>query len=479
MRPSASSGGRSGPRRRTAKAARCQQPEFAPMDILEREFENSQILPGSSLEIELNEAGVSRRMFYGGLLRYNYYVASAGIGDGAVAPVNNEWLENVGATFLVEADRLFKDLPPEVVAEIVEQVTGEMKAGYVRACKRAIADYIFKARRTMCSLKKWHWLGVDPRYLTTCQMWRDSASRDRALVPFVPPVPDWGTVPFEGIEGTEGAASCCYILTCGPPDEWRDGIEENRNAIARPPGEANLSQAMALALLELAALDCSGQLLYLPGCGSLPGGRKERFLQAYAARHSHRLCCVEYSKPLGSEEALAPEELSSLHACLEDAKAAPQASVVVAASMGAWVAAGLAAEALLLLAPSGPSAARARPGKAPGTCILPSEHSTSGGYVINSVVPKELQEHSIAARVPVTCLCRIIHGDKDEAVPIEDSEVLLESLQKRGVQASLRRVPGGDHRLSSEPELRILEEELDQLIAGIQLQNGAIGCVFL
>ena len=27
-----------------------------------------------------------------------------------------------------------------------------------------------------------------------------------------------------------------------------------------------------------------------------------------------------------------------------------------------------------------------------GTCILPSEHSTSGGYVINSVVPKELQE---------------------------------------------------------------------------------------
>ncbi|CAJ1377275.1 unnamed protein product, partial [Effrenium voratum] len=178
------------PKRTPKKDGKGQQPEFAPMDILEREFENSQILPGSSLEIELNEAGVSRRMFYGGLLRYNYYV-NAGIGDGAVAPVNNEWLENVA--FLVEADRLFKDLPPEVVAEIVEQVTGEMKAGYVRACKRAIADYIFK----------------------------DSASRDRALVPFVPmPVPDWGTVPFEGIEGTEG----------GPPDEWRDGIEENRNA---------------------------------------------------------------------------------------------------------------------------------------------------------------------------------------------------------------------------------------------------------
>ena len=42
-------------------------------------------------------------------------------------------------------------------------------------------------------------------------------------MPFVPsPVPDWGSVPFEGIEGTVG----------GPPDEWRDGVEENRNQVA-------------------------------------------------------------------------------------------------------------------------------------------------------------------------------------------------------------------------------------------------------
>ena len=31
---------------------------------------------GSSLDVELIDAGVSRRTFYGGLLRYNYYIAA-------------------------------------------------------------------------------------------------------------------------------------------------------------------------------------------------------------------------------------------------------------------------------------------------------------------------------------------------------------------------------------------------------------------
>ncbi|CAK9112544.1 4-glucanase) [Durusdinium trenchii] len=199
------------------KDGKGQQPEYAPMDILEREFEHSQILPGSSLEVELKEAGVSSLQHLRELLGMSlcaWHVSQSrtetdGISDAAVAPINSEWLENVA--FLVEADRLFKDLDPQVVQSIMEAVVIEMKAGYVRACKRAIADYIFK----------------------------DQDSRERALVPFIPsPVPDWGTVPFEGIEGTVG----------GPPDEWRDGIEENRNAVVRILTVCNQS---ALRLLYL------------------------------------------------------------------------------------------------------------------------------------------------------------------------------------------------------------------------------------
>ena len=49
-----------------------------------------------------------RRTFYGGLLRYNYYIATGlgevkgasnetdGIPETAVAPINPEWVENVG-----------------------------------------------------------------------------------------------------------------------------------------------------------------------------------------------------------------------------------------------------------------------------------------------------------------------------------------------------------------------------------------------
>ncbi|CAE7649665.1 unnamed protein product [Symbiodinium microadriaticum] len=94
------------------KDSKGQNPEFAPSDVLERTFENSQILPGSPLDLELKEAVLSRRVFYGTLLRYNYYIED-GIADSAVAPINPEWVENVG--FLVEAERLFKDLPVEAV----------------------------------------------------------------------------------------------------------------------------------------------------------------------------------------------------------------------------------------------------------------------------------------------------------------------------------------------------------------------------
>merc|ERR1711972_837042 len=68
---------------------------------------------------------------------------------------------------------------------------------------------------------------------------KDEQSRERALVSLVPgPVPDWGTVPFVGIEGTVG----------GPPDEWRAGIEQNRDSIVRALTICNQSSLKLLRL---------------------------------------------------------------------------------------------------------------------------------------------------------------------------------------------------------------------------------------
>jgi hypothetical protein len=111
-----------------------------------------------------------------------------------VAPISEAWVNNVG--YLVEVEKFFQELTPEATDAILSEVHAEMVAGYVSACKKSIVDYVLKAPST----------------------------RARALVGMVPvPVPDWGSVPFVGIEGTFG----------GPPDEWRAGIEQNREAVAR------------------------------------------------------------------------------------------------------------------------------------------------------------------------------------------------------------------------------------------------------
>lgn len=182
--------------------------DLATADVMEKEFENQKILNGSPLDLELREAKISRRVFYGSLSRYRYYV-SEGIKDSVVAPINQAWVENVG--YLVEADHFCNELEAEQADAILSDVHAEMLEGYLCASKKAIADYIFK----------------------------DPHSRERALVSLVPaPVPEWGSVPFVGIEGTVG----------GPPDEWREGIEQNRDAIVRTLTACNQS---SLRLLNL------------------------------------------------------------------------------------------------------------------------------------------------------------------------------------------------------------------------------------
>jgi dynein heavy chain len=111
----------------------------------------------------------------------------------------------------VEAEQFFGDLSTEQVDEILSTVHSEMLQGYFAASKKAIADYIFK----------------------------DPHSRERANVLLVPnPIPEWGSLPFVGIEGTVG----------GPPDEWRAGIDQNRESVVRTLTICNHS---ALRLLNL------------------------------------------------------------------------------------------------------------------------------------------------------------------------------------------------------------------------------------
>jgi acetyl esterase/lipase len=50
----------------------------------------------------------------------------------------------------------------------------------------------------------------------------------------------------------------------------------------------------------------------------------------------------------------------------------------------------------------------------------------------------------------------IVHGDKDPLVPHNQSEILLDALQKAGVEASLYTVPGGGHGGFKDPQVDTL-----------------------
>jgi len=53
----------------------------------------------------------------------------------------------------------------------------------------------------------------------------------------------------------------------------------------------------------------------------------------------------------------------------------------------------------------------------------------------------------------------IVHGDKDPLVPHNQSEILLDALQKTGVEATLYTVPGGGHGGFKDPQVEILVAE--------------------
>jgi dipeptidyl aminopeptidase/acylaminoacyl peptidase len=50
----------------------------------------------------------------------------------------------------------------------------------------------------------------------------------------------------------------------------------------------------------------------------------------------------------------------------------------------------------------------------------------------------------------------IVHGDKDPLVPHNQSEILLDALQKAGVEATLYTVAGGGHGGFKDPQVDVL-----------------------
>jgi pimeloyl-ACP methyl ester carboxylesterase len=75
--------------------------------------------------------------------------------------------------------------------------------------------------------------------------------------------------------------------------------------------------------------------------------------------------------------------------------------------------------------------------------------------------PLWLPEGEGAVKVPPACPVRILHGERDDVVPLPTSEALLRALASE--DATLTVVKGGDHRLSGPRDLALLEAAVAQV----------------
>lgn len=97
-----------------------------------------------------------------------------------------------------------------------------------------------------------------------------------------------------------------------------------------------------------------------------------------------------------------------------------------------------------------------------GVITLPSEYDPAG-YTYRMEMFEEARQHLVMrAQIAFDGPVRLLHGMRDASVPWQTSLSLAERLRSRDVAVIL--VKGGDHRLSSEPDLARLARVLDELL---------------
>jgi len=97
-----------------------------------------------------------------------------------------------------------------------------------------------------------------------------------------------------------------------------------------------------------------------------------------------------------------------------------------------------------------------------GRLVLPSDYDPAGYLYTRALIEDGSRHLLLGGRIALDMPVRLLHGLADQSVPWQLSLRLAERLTSRDVAVTL--VKGGDHRLSSEPDLARLAQTLDALI---------------
>lgn len=209
-------------------------------------------------------------------------------------------------------------------------------------------------------------------------------------------------------------------------------------------------------------------------------GTKASYLDGWAARSERGYTRFDYRGHGASDgqfvDGTIGDWFSDALAVLDQVTEDPQ--IVVGSSMGGWIALLLARErpervaGLILIAPapdfprklmwpSLPDNARATIER-DGLWARPSEFEDDA-YPITKRLIEESAAHEILNGPPIPFLgpVRILHGARDEVVPLSHAERCLEVTMSEDVLMTVTK--SGDHRLSTDADLVRLINTLEQL----------------
>ena len=236
---------------------------------------------------------------------------------------------------------------------------------------------------------------------------------------------------------------------------------------------------------DIAILHRAGQapgLFWLGGFRSDMAGSKATRLDAYGARRGLEVTRFDYS---GHGQSGGDFLAGTIGRWLEEALAVFQATtgpqVVVGSSMGGWLALLLARAlatagehrvgSMVLIAPAVDmtedlmranfTKAQKADLKVRGVVMQPSEYGEP--YALTRALIEEGANHLLFGRgIVAGCPVTILQGGRDTAVPSEHALKLVQHMLNDPVTLTL--VPDGDHRLSHEADLLVLEAALDRAV---------------
>jgi pimeloyl-ACP methyl ester carboxylesterase len=206
-------------------------------------------------------------------------------------------------------------------------------------------------------------------------------------------------------------------------------------------------------------------LVFLPGYASDMEGTKAVALDQFAERRRVAMLRFDYS---GTGSSAGKFEDGTLALWLEEALAAVDQLtrgplILVGSSMGGWIALHVAllrpdqVKALVGIAAApdftewGFTGEQKAALKADGRLVEPNPYGPEPSIVTRSFWESGQQLLLLGREIPVDCPVRLLHGERDEEVPLEIACRTLPALRSGDVQLNV--LKGGGHRLSQPHEI--------------------------